>query len=61
MRVLIEQLRDRRARRQQAEVIFAANFAIREIKRRTIRQLLDSERRASVANHDQVIDSTVEE
>jgi hypothetical protein len=61
MRALIERLRDRRARQRQAEIVLAANLAIREIKRRTIRQLLDTERRAPVTANDEVIDSTAVE
>lgn len=61
MLTLIERLRDRRARRRQAEMIFAANLAVREIKRRTIRELLDNERRAPVVVRDDVIDSTATE
>jgi len=61
MRTFIEQMRFRRWRRRHAEMALAANLAIREIKRRTIRELLDSERRAPVVVHDDVIDSTATE
>lgn len=61
MIAFIERLLDRRAQQRQAEMILAANLAIREIKRRTIRELLDSERRAPVVVHDDVIDSTATE
>jgi hypothetical protein len=58
MLAFIERLRDRRATQRQAEIVLAANLAIREIKRRTIRQILDTERCAPVVAHDEVIDST---
>jgi hypothetical protein len=61
MRTFIEQVRFRRWQRRHAEMVLAANLAIREIKRRTIRELLDSERRAPVVVHDDVIDSTATE
>lgn len=61
MRALIERLRDRRARQRHAEIVLAANLAIREIKRRTIRQLVDTERRAPVTAHDDVVDTTAVE
>jgi hypothetical protein len=57
----IEQLRYRRWQRQHAEMVLAANLAIREIKRRTIRELLDSERHAPLIIRDDVIDSTATE
>lgn len=61
MRALIEQLRYRRWQRQHAEMVLAANLAIREIKRRTIRELLDERRRVPTPVYDDVIDSTAEE
>lgn len=61
MRTFIEQVRFRRWQRRHAEMVLAANLAIREIKRRTIRELLDSERRAPVVVHNDVIDSTATE
>jgi hypothetical protein len=58
MLAFIERLRNRRATQRQAEIVLAANVAIREIKRRTIRQILDNGRRTPVAAHDDAIDST---
>jgi hypothetical protein len=61
MRTFIEQVRYRRWQRRHAEMVLAANLAIREIKRHTIRELLDSERCAPVVVHDNIIDSTATE
>jgi hypothetical protein len=61
MRTLIEQLRYRRWQRQHAEMVLAANLAIREIKRRTIRELLDERRRVPTPVYDDVIDGSAEE
>jgi hypothetical protein len=58
MLAFIERLRDRRAAQRHTEIVLAANLAIREIKRRTIRQILDTEPRTPVTTHDDVIDST---
>jgi hypothetical protein len=58
MLAFIERLRDRRATQRQTEIVLAANLAIREIKRRTIRQILHTERRTPVIAHDNVVDST---
>ena len=41
----IERWLDRQEQRRQAEVGLAAHLAIREIKRRTVRELLDERRR----------------
>jgi len=63
MVAFIERLLDRRAQQRQAEVVLAAHLAIREIKRRAIRQLLDADRQAPArppARGD-VIEGTVEE
>jgi|CZKG01.1.fsa_nt_gi hypothetical protein len=59
----IERLLDRRAQQRQAEMVLAANLAVREIKRRTVQQLLDADRRAPASRpaHDDVIDGTAEE
>jgi hypothetical protein len=61
MLAVIEQWRYRRWQRQHAETVLAANLAVREIKRRTIWELLDAERRAPVIVHDDVIEGTAEE
>jgi hypothetical protein len=61
MRTFIEQLRYRRWQRRHAEMVLAANLTVREIKRNTIRELLDTQRRAPVIVHDDVIDSTATE
>jgi hypothetical protein len=58
---LIEQLRLRRWERRHAEMVLAANLAVREIKRRTIRELLDERRRAPVRVYDDVIEGSVVE
>jgi hypothetical protein len=61
MRSLIEQLRYRRWQRQHAEMVLAANLAVREIKRRTIGELLDERGRAPAPVYDDVIESTAVE
>jgi hypothetical protein len=61
MLMFIEQLRYRRWQRRHAEMVLAANLAVREIKRRTVRELLDTDRRAPAPGHSDVIDGTVEE
>lgn len=61
MRALIEQVRYRRWQRRNAELFLAANFAVHEIKRRTVRELLDTRRSTRVHTSDDVIDGTVEE
>ncbi len=59
----IERLLDRRAQQRQAEMVLAANLAVREIKRRTVQQLLDADRRAPAPRpvYDDVIEGTAEE
>jgi hypothetical protein len=59
----IERLLDRRAQQRQAETVLAANLAVREIKRRTVRQLLDADRRtpAPPPARGDVIEGTAEE
>ncbi|HEX5852168.1 MAG TPA: hypothetical protein VFY36_03645 [Solirubrobacteraceae bacterium] len=59
----IERWLDREAQRRQAEVVLAANLAIREIKRRAIRQLLDADRQAPSRRpaHGDVIEGSVVE
>jgi hypothetical protein len=54
---LIARWRAQRAQQRNAEMVFAANLAIREIKRRTIQQLLSPERHAPVTAYKD--DSTV--
>jgi predicted nucleic acid-binding OB-fold protein len=61
MRVLIEQVRFRRWRRRNAELRLAANLAVHEIKRRTIRELLEERRRVPTPAYDDVFEGTAEE
>jgi hypothetical protein len=61
MIAFIERLLDRGAQQRQAEMVLAANLAIREIKRRTIRELLDERRPVPTPIYDDVIDGTAEE
>lgn len=63
MVAFIERLLDRRAQQRQGEVVLAAHLAIREIKRRAIRELLGADRQAppSPPTRGDVIDGTVEE
>ncbi len=56
----VQQMRYRRWQRQHAEMVLTANLAVREIKRRTIRELLDM-RRASEPPLGDVIEGTAEE
>jgi hypothetical protein len=53
----IEQMRYRRWERRHAEMVLAANLAVREIKRRTVRELLDERRRVPAPVYDSVIES----
>jgi hypothetical protein len=61
MRALIEQVRYRRWQRRNAELILAANLAVREIKRRTIRELFEERRRVPTPAFDDVVEGSVEE
>jgi hypothetical protein len=58
MLAFIERLRDRRAMQRQAEIVLAANLAIKEIKRRTIQEILDTGRQSPIVTRENVIDST---
>lgn len=58
MLAFIERLRDRRAMHRQAEIVLAANLAIKEIKRRTIQEILDTGRQSPIVVRENVIDST---
>lgn len=56
---LIARWRIQRAQQRNAEIVFIADLAIREIKRRTIQQLLSPERRAPMTAYKDVSGSTV--
>jgi hypothetical protein len=58
MLAFIERLRDRRAMQRQAEIVLAANLAIKEIKRRTIQEILNTGCQSPIVVRENVIDST---
>jgi hypothetical protein len=55
----IERLRERRAYRRHAEAFLTAEFAIREIKRLTVRQILDASRHAEATGQASVVRGTL--
>jgi hypothetical protein len=57
----IGQLRLRRWERRHTEMVLAANLAVREIKRRTIRELLDDSRRTPRPPFDDVVEGSIVE
>jgi hypothetical protein len=56
---LVARCRIQRAQQRNAEIVFIADLAIREIKRRTIQQLLSPERRVPMTAYKDVSDSAV--